>query len=653
MSYQVFARKYRPRTFQDVLGQDHVVQTLRNAIEMSRLAHAYLFVGPRGTGKTSTARIFAKALNCPGGPKVDFDPDDPVCREIAEGNSLDVLEIDGASNNGVEQVRELRETVKYAPAHCKFKIYYIDEVHMLSTAAFNALLKTLEEPPAHVKFIFATTEPAKILPTIISRCQRFDLRRIPTPVIAEQLLHIARMEGVDLEEAAAYAVAKGADGGMRDAQSMLDQLVAFCGNQVREPDVLEIFGFTSMDLISELAGAILARQTVGALERLREQSERGKDLVRLMGDLIGYLRNLLVAQIAPDHVFLDLAPEMVAKLRGQTARASADRLLNLIDHFAETEAKMKWAANRELHFEVGIIKGMQILSETNLSDVIGILRQAGEAAGGAPQEGAAGNPGRGSGNAEPEAGNVKPGAEDERGTGRARGGRGINPDASRAGKQPFAAGQAAEREASRAEDALPGAGRKRDPGGENRGAALWSAVMEELEASKPMMAGWARAAVFLEEKEKQLVVGFAPGNSFYRDSLMREKSREVIEALIQQFGGRKLSLACELREEIASNEGSGEVDRSEETLEVRGLEAAIIFPDEALPEAGRAKRVPKSLDKSEKEPSAARKAGAVVAVPGAEVQPEVAPLLVDEQGSRDDELIQEALRLFEGELEQG
>ena len=208
MSYQVFARKYRPKTFDDVLGQDHVVRTLRNAIAQKRLAHAYLFVGPRGTGKTSTARILAKALNCTAGPKADFDPDEDVCIEIAEGRSLDVLEIDGASNNGVEQVRDLRESVRFAPARGQFKIFYIDEVHMLSNAAFNALLKTLEEPPPHVKFIFATTEANKILPTILSRCQRFDLRPIPTETIAAHLQHIAGIENISLDAAAAWAIAK-------------------------------------------------------------------------------------------------------------------------------------------------------------------------------------------------------------------------------------------------------------------------------------------------------------------------------------------------------------------------------------------------------------------------------------------------------------
>jgi DNA polymerase-3 subunit gamma/tau len=240
VSYQVFARKYRPQTFDDLVGQEPIVRTLRNAVEQNRLAHAYLFVGPRGIGKTSTARILAKALNCVHGPTTTPCGVCDNCREIAAGNSLDVLEIDGASNNGVEQVRELRDNVRYAPAKSRYKIYIIDEVHMLTSQAFNALLKTLEEPPEHVKFIFATTEPQKVLATILSRCQRFDLHRIPANLIAQHLQFIAGKEKITLEPAAAHAIARGADGGLRDAESMLDQLVAFCGETIAEETAPEL-----------------------------------------------------------------------------------------------------------------------------------------------------------------------------------------------------------------------------------------------------------------------------------------------------------------------------------------------------------------------------------------------------------------------------
>jgi DNA polymerase-3 subunit gamma/tau len=377
VSYQVFARKYRPQSFTDVLGQDHVVRTLRNAIEKDRLAHAYLFVGPRGTGKTSTARIFAMALNCPNGPSVDFDPTDELCREIAEGRSLDVLEIDGASNNGVEQVRELRDNVKFAPARCRYKIYYIDEVHMLTAAAFNALLKTLEEPPEHVKFIFATTEPNKILPTIISRCQRFDLRRIPTPIISDHLLHIAKLEGINLDEKAAFAIAKGAEGGMRDAQSMLDQLVAFCGSRIQEENVLEIFGFTAIETVATLAGCLLNSDTVGALRVVHEQSEGGKDLGRLLSDLIQHVRTLLVYQADPEAALEELSPEVSQMVAEQAALGRTDQLLRLVDGLAEVDARMRWATNKRLHFELGVIQAVQQFNEVSLDDVIQALDQGG------------------------------------------------------------------------------------------------------------------------------------------------------------------------------------------------------------------------------------------------------------------------------------
>jgi DNA polymerase-3 subunit gamma/tau len=373
VSYQVFARKYRPQTFADVLGQDHVVRTLRNAIAQNRLAHAYLFVGPRGTGKTSTARIFAKALCCKGGPNIDFDPNDELSIEIAEGRCMDVLEIDGASNNGVEQVRELRDNVKFAPTRCSYKIYYIDEVHMLTTGAFNALLKTLEEPPPHVKFIFATTEPNKILPTIISRCQRFDLRRIPNAIIAKHLLHIAELEGVHLDEKAAYAIGKGAEGGMRDAQSMLDQLVAFCGGKIAEQDVLDIFGFTSGESVAQLARNILESDTVGALRAVYEQNEAGKDLGRFLSDLIQHFRTLLVQQADPEAASEDLSPELILEIETQAQMANTEQLLRVVDGLAEVDSRMRWASNKRLHFELGVIAGVQSLNEVSISDVIDAL----------------------------------------------------------------------------------------------------------------------------------------------------------------------------------------------------------------------------------------------------------------------------------------
>src|SRR6201985_2324136 len=257
VNYEVVARKYRPQTFDDLVGQTHVTRTLKNAVEQNRLAHAYLFVGPRGTGKTSTARILAKALNCVKGPTVTPCGECDNCREIAAGNSLDVIELDAASNRGIDDVRELRDNVRYAPAKSRFKIYIIDEVNMLTKKAANALLKTLEEPPKHVIFCLATTEPEKLPITILSRCQRFDLHRIPTNLIADHLQFIAKKEKVKLEPAAAHAIARGADGGLRDAESMLDQLVAFCGETIAESDVLDVFGFTSEQTVASFTSRIL------------------------------------------------------------------------------------------------------------------------------------------------------------------------------------------------------------------------------------------------------------------------------------------------------------------------------------------------------------------------------------------------------------
>ena len=492
MSYQVFARKYRPRTFDDVLGQDHVVRTLRNAIEQKRLAHAYLFVGPRGTGKTSTARIFAKALNCSNGPRVDFDPDEPMCVEIERGSALDVREIDGASNNGVDQVRELREEVKFAPASGRFKIYYIDEVHMLSTAAFNALLKTLEEPPEHVKFIFATTEAHKVLPTIISRCQRFDLRRIPASLIARHLLHIASLEKIELDEKAAYTIAKGADGGMRDAQSMLDKLVAFCGGKIAEQDVLDIFGFTRGEAIATLALRILERDTVGVLRELHTQVDAGKDLTRLLADLIQHLRTLLVHQVDPAAAEEDLSPEVAAMTGAQAAMWPAEPLLRVMDGLAEVDARMRWAGNKLLHFEIGVIQAVQTLGEVTLSEVIAAI------GGNAPA---------------PRAAAPVP--------------RAAAPVSFAAPKPSPVAARPVVETATIAADTT---------------GDFWHQVIEHMHKERPLMAHWVESATLLSCEGKVVKIGLPQSETAARDNIMRDSTKKYLEEVCQSLLGRAVQL---------------------------------------------------------------------------------------------------------------
>jgi DNA polymerase-3 subunit gamma/tau len=373
VSYQVFARKYRPQIFDDVLGQDHVVQTLKNAIQQRRLAHAYLFVGPRGTGKTSTARILAKALNCVHGPTPTPCGVCDSCREIALGISLDVLEIDGASNNSVDQVRELRDNVRFAPVKGRYKVYIIDEVHMLTQQAFNALLKTLEEPPQHVIFVFATTEPHKVLPTILSRCQRFDLHRIPPRVIAEHLNFIATQEGVTLAAAAANAIATAADGGLRDAESMLDQLVAFCGTSIDEHQVLEVFGLTAEQVVLDLSQAIVTRESTKALHLIHAQQEAGKDLSKLLTDLLNFFRSLLIAQVDAGSLQDEQSEKAKAVTTSLKTKLNTGQLLKLMEILSEVEPTLKWATNKKLHLELGVIRAIQSLAEVGFDQVLDAL----------------------------------------------------------------------------------------------------------------------------------------------------------------------------------------------------------------------------------------------------------------------------------------
>jgi DNA polymerase-3 subunit gamma/tau len=524
VSYEVFARKYRPQTFDDLVGQTHVSRTLKNAVAQNRLAHAYLFVGPRGIGKTSTARILAKALNCVNGPTVTPCGVCDNCREIAAGNSLDVIEIDGASNNSVEDVRQLRDNVRYAPAKGRYKIYLIDEVHMLSPAAFNALLKTLEEPPAHVKFIFATTEPQKVLPTILSRCQRFDLHRIPANLIAQHLQFIAGKEKITLEPAAAHAIARGAEGGLRDAESMLDQLVAFCGETIAEADVLNVFGFTSEQTVTDLTGHVLRSETAGALELLYQQCESGKDMMRLMSDLIAYLRDLLVFKAKPDALSEDIDSDLQKSLAAHAELITIDRLLELIDQFAAAEGRMKWAPNKKLHFEVALIRAIQSLNQATLDEVIENL-SALRGGGGVRPPGA------------PSKDVVARGAE------------------SRAAKSAAGISDPGYNRSVRVAE-QPSQYNAPEPSSNIDSAKVWQEVCAKIPAQKAFLRNSAAAAHVLGTEGRNFLLGFAPDQRSMMDILATQTNRKFLETLLHEITGKDWTVKLSVKEELPSKQSS-------------------------------------------------------------------------------------------------
>ena len=379
--HQALPLKYRPMTFDDVVGQEHVVRTLRHAIEAGRIANAYLFIGPRGIGKTTLSRIFAKALNCSHPERSGRDSDSPLgvepcgecdnCREIAAGRSIDVTELDAASHNKVEDVKPIIESVQFKPTASKYKIFIIDECHMLSNAAWNALLKTLEEPPPYVRFIFATTEGDKVLATIISRCQRFDLRRIQTNDIVVRLKYICEKEKIAAEEDALLAIARGAEGGMRDALSSLDQLISFKGDTVTEEDALGVFGLVSRSALEGLAGAILKGDVAAILTFLEMFDSAGKNMRRLSGELLQHFRNLVVLQaLGPNAKSLEATPDQVKVLIEQAKDIDPGRVFRICDQLAEMEDKLRYVLSVRILIEMSLIRASRIATTATIEELM-------------------------------------------------------------------------------------------------------------------------------------------------------------------------------------------------------------------------------------------------------------------------------------------
>jgi DNA polymerase-3 subunit gamma/tau len=371
MSYVVLARKYRPQTFSEVYAQEHITDILQNAIKSNRIHHAYLFNGPRGVGKTSLARIFAKSLNCVEGPTTTPCNKCSNCLEITASTSTDVIEIDGASNNGVDDIRDLQEELMYAPAHSKYKIYIIDEVHMLSKSAFNALLKTLEEPPENVVFIFATTEPHKVLPTIISRCQRYDFKRIPVDSIVKRVKALAEEEQVKIDSESIYLIARKADGGLRDALSLMDQVLSYCVNQVNIDQVRNIFGILPSQVFYKILRNIRTGETKAIIDELHLIFEQGTELQEMLNNLLEFLRISILRKngIAPG----EINPEEYGIYDEIANSFSLNELLYIISSLIQTRADIRTSSNPQLILEVVMVKLSQMDEMQDLSQILANL----------------------------------------------------------------------------------------------------------------------------------------------------------------------------------------------------------------------------------------------------------------------------------------
>jgi DNA polymerase-3 subunit gamma/tau len=535
MSYQVLARKWRPQVFEDVVGQGHITRTLQNAISSSRLAHAFLFSGPRGVGKTTTARILAKALNCTQGPTPTPCGKCDSCRETAAGTSVDVIEIDGASNRGIEHIRELREAVKYAPAGGKNKVYVIDEVHMLTNEAFNALLKTLEEPPPHVIFIFATTEPQKIPATILSRCQRYGFKRVSLQQIIGRLRMIAEAEGISITDQGLALIARAAEGSMRDSQSLLDQAVSYGGMTVKDGDLQATLGSVAQEALLKFAGGLLARDAAALLKQIDALLEQGQDMRQFLAGVVEHLRNLLVVSIAAEPAqVVELPAADIESLKQQAADATKEQLLLLFDSLSKTLEDMRWSPHQRFTFEIGIIKACSLQPLKPLAEVLGRMKEL-EAR-------------------------------------LASGSTGPSLPAARVSERPAVYAPKAPAPQASSPSSAPGQAAAGDP---------WAAVMTALKAKKPGLASFLAHSRLMEQKNDEFLIGF-PGSGFQREQVEKPENRGLIEAVAAEVLNRNIRIRVQPIAEEAKPRAAAQHKKKVEEQDPIVQDALRIFGGEVI-----------------------------------------------------------------------
>jgi len=494
MAYVVLARRWRPQTFDDLVGQQHIATTLKNSIKSDRLAHAYLFVGPRGIGKTSTARILAKAMNCEKGPAPEPCNACTSCSEITAGNSIDVIEIDAASNSGVDDVRELRDNVRFAPVRSRLKIYIIDEVHMLSGAAFNALLKTLEEPPAHTKFILATTEVRKLPATIISRCQRFDFRRISEQDILDRLKEICAGEHIEFELEALLTVAKTAEGSLRDAESILDQLISFCESRITYKDVDAVLGLVDWRVFHELCTALRDGNIADELAAVDEIVSAGKDLGQFVRDLTYYFRHMLVCKVTGSDKLISMPADERAKLTALANRFTVSELLSLVEKSATVAAQFRGQFAGRVALEVFLMSATKIGAETSVNAILEKLLTLEERLQSAPPE---------------PTGDV------------------VNEEL-------------LEIMPERQHVSVPSAARPPDE--------LWRALLDAIAQESNLVSSFLSQGRPLGVEDNKFVVEFGSDQHFYIENVQKRSARDLIEAKITDIFGQELVFRVRLAE---------------------------------------------------------------------------------------------------------